>query len=307
MYPQWLGTMYPWMSAMCAAIAGYRRRAQIDAPPERAGRGDGTMDLSDLVKWREQIAKEVGTEQPCPWCKAPRVRRTDYIRCNPCGTNWLDSERHLPNYLNRNPAAARMDISASRRVETFAVAANWPIWEGDHPGPHPPRAPRPGLNRSQTTSHPTSPANAAPSPKNPTTTNVPWRRPFFRPVLYAPSCPSSRICAKFFNRLEIWKSARKIFPDLGRANGLSPLVYDAKQLTPMRTVFKYAVPFTSFEKVSIAMHKGAHIIHADVQDHAPMIWAEVDIKAETEVRHFLLVGTGFALPDNALLVHRGTF
>lgn len=35
---------------------------------------------------------ELGTEPPCPFCKKPRVARSSYIRCNPCGINWLDGE-----------------------------------------------------------------------------------------------------------------------------------------------------------------------------------------------------------------------
>ena len=50
---------------------------------------------------------EVGTEPPCPWCGRPRVSRSSYIRCNPCGTNWLAEEMHLPNYLNLDPRVAR--------------------------------------------------------------------------------------------------------------------------------------------------------------------------------------------------------
>jgi hypothetical protein len=62
-----------------------------------------------LVEWREQLRTEVGTELRCPFCKRPRVRRSDYIRCNPCATNWLDEERGLRDYLNRDPGAARAE------------------------------------------------------------------------------------------------------------------------------------------------------------------------------------------------------
>lgn len=33
---------------------------------------------------------EAGTEPPCPLCQRPRVRRSSYVRCNPCGANWFD-------------------------------------------------------------------------------------------------------------------------------------------------------------------------------------------------------------------------
>jgi hypothetical protein len=56
---------------------------------------------------RQDRLNEVGTEPMCPFCGNPRVRRNDYIRCNPCGTNWLDEEMHLPNYLHSDPRIAR--------------------------------------------------------------------------------------------------------------------------------------------------------------------------------------------------------
>jgi len=62
---------------------------------------------------RKDRLDEVGTEPDCPFCQKPRVTRSDYIRCNPCGVNWLNEEMNLPNYLNLDPrvsraAAARM-------------------------------------------------------------------------------------------------------------------------------------------------------------------------------------------------------
>ena len=76
-----------------------------------------------LLEWREQLAREVGTESPCPFCGEPRVRRSDYIRCNLDGINWLDEERHLPDYLNRNPAAARSAASMATTPRSAATSA----------------------------------------------------------------------------------------------------------------------------------------------------------------------------------------
>ena len=79
-----------------------------------------------LLALKEQINTEVGTEEPCLFSlcgHAPRVRRSDYIRCNKCGVNWLDEERHLRNYLNRNPAAARMDGRMLKSAETSKADA----------------------------------------------------------------------------------------------------------------------------------------------------------------------------------------
>jgi ribosomal protein L37AE/L43A len=68
---------------------------------------------------RSERLAEKGTMPPCPFCGTPRVARSDYIRCNQCGVNWLFHESHLPNYLNRNPAAARSNPAGMPR--TFDV------------------------------------------------------------------------------------------------------------------------------------------------------------------------------------------
>ena len=60
---------------------------------------------------RQERLSEAGTMPPCPFCHNPRVERSDYIRCLTCGINWLLEERHLPNYLNRNPAACRSEAA----------------------------------------------------------------------------------------------------------------------------------------------------------------------------------------------------
>ena len=86
--------------------------------------GTGNELTKGFSDYRQFLATEVGEEPNCPFCQTPRVRRSDYIRCNPCGVNWLDSERDLPNYLNRNPAAARTVISAKQPAETSKAAAD---------------------------------------------------------------------------------------------------------------------------------------------------------------------------------------
>jgi hypothetical protein len=73
-----------------------------------------------LLALKETINSEVGTEPDCPFCGVPRVRRTDYIRCNPCGTNWLDVERHLREYLSRNPSVCRDE---DRRVRMASITS----------------------------------------------------------------------------------------------------------------------------------------------------------------------------------------
>lgn len=36
----------------------------------------------------QERVQEQGDEPDCPFCGAPRVTRSSYIRCNPCGVNW---------------------------------------------------------------------------------------------------------------------------------------------------------------------------------------------------------------------------
>jgi hypothetical protein len=70
------------------------------------------MDTAELMATtREQRLNEAGTEPPCPFCQRPRVSRSDYIRCNPCGVNWLNEEMSLPNYLDRDPRVARREAA----------------------------------------------------------------------------------------------------------------------------------------------------------------------------------------------------
>lgn len=52
---------------------------------------------------------------PCPFCQRPRSQRSDYIRCQPCGVNWLQEEMHLPNYLSRDPRLSREEAARMAR------------------------------------------------------------------------------------------------------------------------------------------------------------------------------------------------
>ena len=71
-----------------------------------------TLDVGALMSGtREERLNEVGTEPPCPFCQKPRVTRSNYIRCNPCGVNWLNEEMHLPNYLSRDPRVSRAEAA----------------------------------------------------------------------------------------------------------------------------------------------------------------------------------------------------
>jgi hypothetical protein len=56
---------------------------------------------------RERLA-EVGAMPPCPICLRPRVQRSDYVRCNPCGLNWLKGDD-----MDRSPRASRAQIPST--------------------------------------------------------------------------------------------------------------------------------------------------------------------------------------------------
>jgi ribosomal protein L37AE/L43A len=72
-----------------------------------------TKELHDeLMAMKRRINTEVGTEPPCPFCQKPRVPRSGYIRCNPCGINWFDGED-----LAKDPKLERYEkMVASMRV-----------------------------------------------------------------------------------------------------------------------------------------------------------------------------------------------
>lgn len=74
------------------------------------------LTTEDQEALRRDRLAEVGTLSPCPFCQRPRVQRSTYVRCNPCGINWLDEEMHLPNYLHRNPAACRSEEAGRQRA-----------------------------------------------------------------------------------------------------------------------------------------------------------------------------------------------
>lgn len=50
------------------------------------------LDMETADALRALRKAEEGVEPPCPLCQRSRVTRSDYIRCNPCGVNWLDGE-----------------------------------------------------------------------------------------------------------------------------------------------------------------------------------------------------------------------
>jgi ribosomal protein L37AE/L43A len=73
---------------------------------------DNMQDLERLMKQtREERLNEVGTEPPCPWCSKPRVKRSVYIRCNPCGTNWFKGDDLMRDPRTKPTAPISMETS----------------------------------------------------------------------------------------------------------------------------------------------------------------------------------------------------
>ena len=66
---------------------------------------------------RQDAMNEQGTEPPCPFCKRIRVRRSSYIRCNPCGVNWSPGED-----ISKDPRLSRTKTTAHTRPESSDTA-----------------------------------------------------------------------------------------------------------------------------------------------------------------------------------------
>ncbi len=70
------------------------------------------MTLAEcMAQTKEERLAEVGTEAPCPFCQRPRVTRSTYIRCNPCGMNWFKDQD-----ISRHPHAKSQAIGSSLPV-----------------------------------------------------------------------------------------------------------------------------------------------------------------------------------------------
>lgn len=69
------------------------------------------MGMLELMKQLQREAREGGelTELPCPLCGRPRSQRSDYIRCQGCGMNWLPGED-----VNRDARLSRAPYLGTR-------------------------------------------------------------------------------------------------------------------------------------------------------------------------------------------------
>lgn len=73
------------------------------------------------------------------------------------------------------------------------------------------------------------------------------------------------------------------------------------------TVYKYQIP--SSANFSLELPRGAEILHVAMQHDSPCFWARVDPARPTELRTFMLVGTGHPINPVAgfKAVHHGSF
>lgn len=95
--------------------------------------GGNVLTYENQEANRLERMNEAGTEPSCPFCQKPRVARSDYIRCNPCGVNWLNEEMHLAfkgkPYLEVDPRLARSEavrtaIVMQPTADTLAVVVS---------------------------------------------------------------------------------------------------------------------------------------------------------------------------------------
>lgn len=67
-----------------------------------------TQEIMEMLK-REITEGGELKELPCPICLKPRSQRSDYIRCSPCGLNWLEGED-----LSKSPLLSRAPYLATK-------------------------------------------------------------------------------------------------------------------------------------------------------------------------------------------------
>lgn len=72
-----------------------------------------------------------------------------------------------------------------------------------------------------------------------------------------------------------------------------------------KKIFKYQIE--TLDNQTIEMPRGAEILHLDLQNNIPCIWALVDDKNPKEKREFLVVGTGHEIDYNIEFNYVGTY
>lgn len=70
-----------------------------------------------------KLAKEIAEggelkNNPCPSCKLPLCKRSDYTRCQRCGMNWMDGED-----LTKFPLTLREPYLSSKQRQKSGIVA----------------------------------------------------------------------------------------------------------------------------------------------------------------------------------------
>jgi hypothetical protein len=73
----------------------------------------------------------------------------------------------------------------------------------------------------------------------------------------------------------------------------------------MKTIWKFPLEVTDVQ--TVRMPRGARILCVQVQSGVPCLWAEVDPKAETELRTLRIYGTGHPMAEGEQRNYVGTF
>jgi ribosomal protein L37AE/L43A len=77
------------------------------------------LTYEEQESMRKDAMDEVGTEPPCPFCGRPRVSRSSYIRCNPCGVNWSPAKGED---ITKDPRLSSTRTIAHTRPESSDTA-----------------------------------------------------------------------------------------------------------------------------------------------------------------------------------------
>lgn len=65
------------------------------------------VGIKKLIEKENREGGEL-TDLPCPFCGKPRSQRSDYVRCQPCGLNWLEGED-----MSKSPLVSREPFLSS--------------------------------------------------------------------------------------------------------------------------------------------------------------------------------------------------
>lgn len=72
----------------------------------------------------------------------------------------------------------------------------------------------------------------------------------------------------------------------------------------MKTVYKYPLQITSYQKVG--MHQHAQVLHVGAQGNQLFLWALIEDQLPGQERHIRIYGTGHEIDQSMVLNHLGT-